>query len=184
MEVELEAVWGDFLSASDMQRMRFSQLEELDASIKMDYHETYAFDLPESLQELREDLEVVVHLEAGDLLYVPGGTPHSVLNLEPVFAVAMNYVDVTRRDHVAGKLEDLARKHDLDEAVRSQAERRAHALRNLGRDPPWSTVRLVCGVGLAAVGLIGTMHLLPVMRHRADKRPGGASLAERKQKRS
>lgn len=64
-----------------------------------------AFDLDYEkfpLLKLTSPIECV--LEAGDLLYVPGGSPHQVTNLEDIVAISMNYVDGSNFDMVKEQL--------------------------------------------------------------------------------
>merc|ERR1711920_447121 len=66
-----------------------------------------------SLTALASDAEVqsekvVVELHPGDVLFVPGGTPHAVENLSPTIAFAGNFVDESNIEDVLADLAVLA----------------------------------------------------------------------------
>lgn len=66
-----------------------------------------------SLAELAEDAEVqsrkvVIELHPGEVLFVPGGTPHAVENLTATIAYAGNFVDDSNIGEVLADLEVLA----------------------------------------------------------------------------
>jgi histone arginine demethylase JMJD6 len=43
-------------------------------------------------------------LEAGELIFIPGGSAHEVMNLAPVSAVSMNYISPSNRDRASRHL--------------------------------------------------------------------------------
>lgn len=105
MSVDVAPIWNGQLNATNLQHLPYAQLRALEVSYSIDYQEKMAFEPPSSLASLRKELEVSAVIEAGDFIYVPGGTPHVVENLEPVVAIAMNYVDVSRASAAAAELE-------------------------------------------------------------------------------
>merc|ERR1711924_113979 len=48
-----------------------------------------------------DSLKVEVELHAGEMILVPGGVPHQVINLEDCIAVSRNFIDVTHARHAA-----------------------------------------------------------------------------------
>eukprot|EP00397_Hematodinium_sp_SG-2012_P053982 GEMP01064804.1.p1 GENE.GEMP01064804.1~~GEMP01064804.1.p1 ORF type:complete len:251 (+),score=41.96 GEMP01064804.1:206-958(+) len=71
-------------------------------------------------------------VEAGETLFVPGGTPHRVINETDSIAIAANFVDNTNIDQV---LEDLALLTEIDPAYGLLHD----ALNEIEVDPPWSS---------------------------------------------
>ena len=71
--------------------------------------------------------EVIVH--AGEVLFVPGGTPHAVENLTDALAVAGNFVDESNLESV---LADMRCMGEVDPALKEAAE----ALAEMEHDDP------------------------------------------------
>merc|ERR1711995_238629 len=67
---------------------------------------------PERRTEACEAAAHASHWEAvmqpGELIFVPAGCPHQVVNLEPTVAVAMNFVDAGNVELAAAEMEEKA----------------------------------------------------------------------------
>jgi len=48
-----------------------------------------------------------VIVRAGDLLFVPAGVPHAVLNLEDSVAISVNFLEPSHAENVQAALEEL-----------------------------------------------------------------------------
>ncbi|KNC48398.1 JmjC domain-containing protein 4 [Thecamonas trahens ATCC 50062] len=87
---------------------------------------------------------VVVVQEAGDLMFIPGGTPHQVVNLDDVVGISMNFVDGGNLETSLQVLKDEAACGYAD------SERLYHALSDAGlltvvpreaADLPWAAFK-------------------------------------------
>lgn len=53
----------------------------------------------ETYPELSDAVFYETILEAGEVIFIPGGSPHQVSNLDDIVAVSMNYLDAAIYEH-------------------------------------------------------------------------------------